>query len=115
MAAVKTIPNFANCNDPLSHTSIIVTLKFLEEHNVPYHVIFQEVGDIVILFYNVIHFGFNLGYNIAEAVNVAYMGWKSVFNNFLEGSNLYCKCDNGPPNMFHADVFLKVNKTLEGT
>lgn len=39
----------------------------------------QEAGEFIVVFSGAYHHGFNWGYNIAEAVNYATLGWLDFF------------------------------------
>lgn len=47
----------------------------------------QRAGEFILTFSSAYHQGFNLGFNIAEAVNFATPSWISEFPKFK-----HCKC-----------------------
>ncbi|CAL8076115.1 unnamed protein product [Orchesella dallaii] len=64
-----------SCANPLRHKNIIVDILCLKGKQIPVHIIVQNEGDLVILAPRTYHFGFNAGFNVAEAVNFAHMNW----------------------------------------
>lgn len=58
-----------------SSKAAFVSLEWLEEHGIPYTCILQQVGDVVVTMPGAIHFGYNLGPNIAEAANFMCHEW----------------------------------------
>ena len=52
-----------------------VYTEFLNEHNIPWRMTVQECNDFVIIFPRVYHEGFNVGFNINEAVNFGFSNW----------------------------------------
>lgn len=49
--------------------------SFLKQEGVPVYRLVQQPGNFVITFPNAYHSGFNAGFNVAEAVNVAPVDW----------------------------------------
>ncbi|XP_052131332.1 lysine-specific demethylase 4-like [Frankliniella occidentalis] len=64
-----------SCMNSLNHKYYVFTLKFLDDLNVKYHITVQHVGQLIILEPHTIHWGFNCGPNIAEAVNFGTVSW----------------------------------------
>jgi hypothetical protein len=66
----------------------MVTPKGLKAAGIRYHVLIQKVGEYVITFPGGIHFGFNMGPNLAEAKNLATPSWMQVALKMED----YCDC-----------------------
>ncbi|KAJ1518903.1 hypothetical protein ONE63_011489 [Megalurothrips usitatus] len=67
--------NHASCTNILGHKSVLPTVRWLKEREIPFKVIVQHPGDMVVLYPSAAHFGFNLGPNIAQAINIATISW----------------------------------------
>lgn len=65
----------SSCINLLGHKYFIPTPEWLQEHGIPFKVIIQEEGQSVIVCPNAVHWGWNAGYNIAEACNFATTSW----------------------------------------
>lgn len=59
------------CTAFMRHKYFMVTPEFLRAHDIPYTVLCQNPGEIVVTFARVYHQGFNVGFNVNEAVNIA--------------------------------------------
>lgn len=68
---------YPNCNNPLRHKNIFVRTDWLENRQIPFETVHQEPGEMIILLARTFHQGFNVGNNVAEAVNFADAGWKT--------------------------------------
>lgn len=66
------------CKGFIQHKSLILNPKFLEENNIAYSIVEQKANEIIILAPNTYHYGWNFGYNAAEAVNFASTEWLEV-------------------------------------
>lgn len=64
-----------SCVNSLSHKYYLFTLKMFEDLNIPFHVTVQNEGEMVILQPNTIHYGWNGGPCVAEAVNFGSISW----------------------------------------
>ncbi|KAF4042576.1 JmjC domain containing hydroxylase [Phytophthora infestans] len=63
------------CHQFLRHKTSLISPARLKEFGVPFYRAFQKPGEFVITFPATYHQGFNLGFNIAEAVNFATLHW----------------------------------------
>uniref|UniRef100_A0AAV1TJC6 [Histone H3]-trimethyl-L-lysine(9) demethylase n=1 Tax=Peronospora matthiolae TaxID=2874970 RepID=A0AAV1TJC6_9STRA len=63
------------CHQFLRHKTSLISPARLKEFGVPFYRAYQKPGEFVITFPSTYHQGFNLGYNIAEAVNFAMLHW----------------------------------------
>ena len=54
-----------------------LSIKLLKESGIKFNIVIQEPGEYMIVDPGVYHQGFNLGYNVAEAVNFATSQWFS--------------------------------------
>ncbi|EPZ36947.1 JmjC domain-containing protein [Rozella allomycis CSF55] len=72
----KTLPLlFISQPKLLYQMNLILPLDVLKKHGIPVYKINQVPGTFVITFPNCYHSGFNNGFNIAEAVNLALPQW----------------------------------------
>lgn len=65
----------SNCTKMLTHNSLFATREFLKINGIDYQVLEQREGDIAVTLSGVPHHGFNLGPNVAIAVNFAEDKW----------------------------------------
>ncbi|XP_034246128.1 uncharacterized protein LOC117648070 [Thrips palmi] len=63
------------CRNILGHKHAMLTQHFLDKYSIPHIKFIQKPGEFVIIHPNAIHFGFNMGNNISEAVNFATVSW----------------------------------------
>lgn len=75
------------CSNPLRHKTIFVNTDWFKIRNIPFEIVHQNPGDMVIISARSFHQGFNAGNNIAEAVNFADTDW--LENVFKQGTR-YC-------------------------
>ena len=67
---------YEDCNDsPLRHKSFILSPELLKKHQIPFNVIVQHVNETVITLPYAYHGGFNIGFNLAQATNIATPSW----------------------------------------
>lgn len=64
-------PNLVACDGFLRHKTFLASPKWLIDQGVTVYTALQQPGDYVIVKPGVIHWGMNLGFNTAEAVNYA--------------------------------------------
>ncbi|DBA03507.1 TPA: hypothetical protein N0F65_011408 [Lagenidium giganteum] len=75
-AALAMFPGMDDtCSQFLRHKTCMISPARLKEYDVPFTRVLQEPGEFVITFPACYHGGFNLGFNIAEAVNFASLKW----------------------------------------
>ena len=77
----------AFCNVFTRHKSSFIAPKILENHGVKFYRAIQRANEIIITSPNAYHSGFNLGFNCAEAVNLATPSWIP-----LGIKAAHCKC-----------------------
>ncbi|KAH7484498.1 hypothetical protein PRIC1_003807 [Phytophthora ramorum] len=63
------------CSQFLRHKTSLISPARLREFGVPFYRAYQKPDEFVITFPAAYHQGFNLGFNIAEAVNFATLHW----------------------------------------
>lgn len=68
------------CRGFIQHKSLMLNTTFLEENKIAYTIIEQKANEIIILAPNVYHYGWNMGYNAAEAVNFATKKWLELIS-----------------------------------
>lgn len=59
------------CDTVLRHKCFITPPWLLEQHGIKYTRHIQRPGEIMITTYKAYHFGFNTGFNVCEAMNIA--------------------------------------------
>jgi hypothetical protein len=64
-----------NCSQRIRNLGLFVRPVFLDKASIRYSLILQQPGDLIITFAGAYHQGFNVGANMAEAVNYAWTGW----------------------------------------
>ncbi|KAG0615380.1 hypothetical protein M758_5G036600 [Ceratodon purpureus] len=75
-AMKKHLPDLFSEQPDLLHKLVTqLSPSFLKKEGVPVYRVVQQPGDFVITFPNAYHSGFNAGFNVAEAVNVAPVDW----------------------------------------
>ena len=79
---------FKKCPAFLRHKEFMVAPHILKENGVPYYRVEQKEGEIVVVAPSAYHFGFNSGWNIAEAVNFANLRWLPFGEKAV---NCHCK------------------------
>ena len=66
-----------SCVLPLHHKNLVLTPRFLDEHQIRYEFLVQHPGDLVYVRYGILHQVINVGLNVAEAINVGSNAWNS--------------------------------------
>lgn len=75
--AIETMPKELrskfklNCRNAYSHREVLVKPSFLRRHKIPFGRVMQNPGDFIITCPGAIHYGFNTGENLSEALNIA--------------------------------------------
>lgn len=67
------------CPTPLRHKCFIIPPWILDAHGIDYTIYVQRAGEIMMTVYGAYHFGFNTGFNIVEASNIASPKFLSIF------------------------------------
>jgi len=80
--------DFVHCCEFLRHKNILVSPTLLEKAGIPYVRAIQYPGEFMITFPRAYHAGFNLGFNVAEAVNFATYRWIEFGRKAT-----WCKCE----------------------
>ena len=57
------------CGQFLRHLALWIPLETLRKWNVSYTTLLQQPGDLIVTAPGACHQGFNIGYNVAEAIN----------------------------------------------
>lgn len=66
---------YAECPEFLRHKRYLISPQVLQRAGIRYQTAIQYPGDAIVTFPASIHFGFNLGFNFAEATNFAVPEW----------------------------------------
>ena len=83
------------CDVFMRHKIFLVGPEFLNEHNIPWRMTVQECNDFVITFPRVYHEGFNVGFNINEAVNFGFSNWINYGHSAKAASSCSSSCSPG--------------------
>lgn len=81
----------AACPAFVRHKDILISPRLLRAAGVPFVQARQEPGEFIVLNAAAYHSGFNLGFNIAEAVNFALPAWLEIGRQAVN-----CECDAMP-------------------
>ena len=68
----------ADCSQFLRHKNVLISPSLLRTFNIQYVQAVQQPGDFIVINTQAYHSGYNLGYNIAEAVNFALEDWLEI-------------------------------------
>lgn len=71
-----------SCTMFARHKTMLFPPSSLKANGIKFARIVQYPGDYIVTFYNGYHSGFNLGYNIAEAMNFSTPNWPAYFQSF---------------------------------
>ncbi|GLD95233.1 hypothetical protein PINS_up003875 [Pythium insidiosum] len=94
-----------SCHQFMRHKTSLISPTRLKEFGVPFYRALQQPGEFVITFPATYHQGFNLGFNIAEAVNFATLRWIPFG---LKAK--VCKC---VPDSVHIDMDVFLTKLFD--
>ena len=98
-----------SCVLPLHHKNLILTPRFLDEHEIRYEFLVQRPGDLVYVQYGVLHQVINVGLNVAEAINVGSDAWNVAKELKMLCPCKMCKLKNAATNT-DVDMSIKVGK-----
>ncbi|VUC25055.1 unnamed protein product [Clonostachys rosea] len=73
----ETYPDIGRCSQFIRHACLYFPTALLDEWNIPYAVVDQRAGDVVVTLPGTYHQGFSLGYTKAEAINYAGQEWSA--------------------------------------
>ena len=76
------------CPYSIHHKNVLITPEFLEKHEIPYQVVWQQPGTLVYVREGVYHQVRNTGLMLAEAVNVGGPFWNCM------SIQSRCRCQN---------------------
>ena len=81
-------------NNAVSHKAFYFSIKLLKKYGIKFNIVIQEPGEYMIINPGAYHQGFNLGCNVAEAVNFATSHWFShgLLAQKRNESKDGCKC-----------------------
>lgn len=65
----------SSCMNLLGHKYFMPSPQWLKDKGIPFKVVVQTEGQSVVVAPNAVHFGFNTGFNVAEACNFATTSW----------------------------------------
>lgn len=68
-----------DCETALRHKCFIIPLWVLDQHQIRYTKYVQKPGEIMLTCYKAYHFGFNAGFNVCEAANIASPKFVNIF------------------------------------
>ena len=86
--------SYSACRNAVSHKAFYLSIKLLKEYGIKFNIVIQEPGEYMIINPGAYHQGFNLGCNVAEAVNFATSHWFShgLLAQKRNESKDGCKC-----------------------
>ena len=67
--------DFKKCSSSLKHKVYLTTPQALKKYGIKYYEFDQKERMAVITFPKILHFGYSLGHNIGEAVNISTPSW----------------------------------------
>ncbi|OQV24772.1 putative Lysine-specific demethylase 4B [Hypsibius exemplaris] len=74
--AAELLPEEASsCAQFLRHKTLIIAPEYFLKRGIQVYAAEQKEGDLIITFPNAYHYGFNNGFNVAEARNIATKDW----------------------------------------
>lgn len=103
--------DYKRCPDAASHKYILTDPQFLIKNEIPFVCVLQEAKDLIVTYPGAFHQGFNTGFNVAEAVNIATPRWLSAAASFLAREK--CTCPSLEP-VVHIDPIPHLERLLIG-
>ncbi|KAL4483909.1 hypothetical protein ABPG72_013915 [Tetrahymena utriculariae] len=100
--------SFAKCPEFLRHkTTVINPYQMIKKlkGDIKISKMSQEAGEFIVVFSGAYHHGFNWGYNIAEAVNYATLGWLDFFPQSRQ-----CRCASDNVSIDHNEFITTLLK-----
>ena len=71
------------CSQFLRHNPMIVNPKWFEKEGIRVTKVVQKEGDLLIILPKAIHYGFNNGVNLAEAINFASVEQREYISRYV--------------------------------
>jgi hypothetical protein len=93
------------CSEFIRHKNLLFSPEVLKEAGIKLHTCVQLPGEYIVTMPGAFHFGFNHGYNIAEATNFATSRWFDIGRSASQ-----CHCEEGKVNI--ASTVLNRMETL---
>ena len=95
---VKT--QYKDCPNWLRHKTCLIDPTVLEKHGIPVTRMIQQKNEMIIVAPYAYHYGFNLGWNVAEAINFGSPSW-------IEFGKRAKHCCDIAPRVFKMDPFVE--------
>ena len=100
---------FAKCSEYLRHKTTVINPYILKQKYPELKISKMEhkAGEFILVFGGAYHCGFNFGFNLAEAVNYATLGWLKQ----LIGCKS-CKCASDSVKVLNSAVYENLSKSI---
>ena len=95
------------CPQAVMHKRFLIHPDTLRENGITCSRIVQEQGDLIVTFPGAFHFGYNTGFNVAEATNFATHEWYSGGHLQDSWDVGKCTCKSAPRFFFEKEMVLK--------